>query len=210
MNRLREKLLLYAVTDRRWVGKGTLMDQVKAALDGGVTFVQLREKGLDYGNFLKLAVDVKNLTDRYGVPFVINDNVDIAVACGADGIHVGQSDLNAELARQKLGIGKIIGVSTTTVEQSVLAEKQGADYLGVGAMFPTNTKLNADLVSIQTLKDICQSVSIPVVAIGSIKPQNILSLSGTGIAGVAVVSAIFAQSDIRKSTQELLNLAKSL
>jgi len=210
MNRLREKLLLYAVTDRRWVGKGTFVDQVKAALDGGVTFVQLREKGLDYGNFLKLAVDVKNLTDRYGVPFVINDNVDIAVACGADGIHVGQSDLNAELARQKLGIGKIIGVSTTTVEQSVLAEKQGADYLGVGAMFPTNTKLNADLVSIQTLKDICQSVSIPVVAIGSIKPQNILSLSGTGIAGVAVVSAIFAQSDIRKSTQELLNLAKSL
>lgn len=206
----KDSLLLYAVTDRTWLGSKTLAEQVENCLKGGVTMMQLREKELDNEAFLKEAMEIKTLCKRYGVPFLINDNVEIAIACDADGVHVGQSDMEAGDVRQKLGGDKIIGVSAHTVDQAILAEKSGADYLGVGSVFTTSTKLDAGLVNRETLKAICNTVSIPIVAIGGIYAHNILELSGTGIKGVAVVSAIFAQKDIEKSTKELLELAKKM
>ena len=168
-----EELLLYAVTDRYWLGDETLYQQVEKTLKGGTTFVQLREKKLDEDNFLKEAIEIKELCRKYNVPFVINDNVDIALKMDADGVHVGQSDMEALDVRKLLGPDKIIGVSAQTVEQAVLAEKHGADYLGVGAVFQTNSKDDADFVSYDTLKAICEAVSIPVVAIGGITKDNI-------------------------------------
>ena len=195
MNIEREKMLVYAVTDRTWLNGQTLEEQVEKAIKGGATFLQLREKKLCYDDFLKQAIALKKITDKYNIPFVINDNVDIAIAVGADGVHVGQKDMEAGKVRQKLGQNKIIGVSVQTVEQAILAQKQGADYLGVGAVFSTSTKLDASEVSFETLQKICNAVSIPVVAIGGISQSNILQLKGSGIDGVAVVSAIFAQKD---------------
>ena len=196
-------LLLYAVTDRYWFGKRTLHDVVKESLDGGVTFVQLREKHLDQAHFLEEAKDLKMLCKAYNVPFVINDNVDIALEMDADGVHVGQSDMEAGDVRAKLGPDKIIGVSAQTVEQAVLAEKRGADYLGVGAVFPTNSKDDATDVSYETLKAICQAVSIPVIAIGGITKDNVEELSGSGICGIAVISAIYGQKNIKDATANL-------
>lgn len=196
-------LLLYAVTDRSWLNGETLYSQVEQSLKGGATFMQLREKELDDAAFLEEAVALKDLCARYHVPFVINDNVEIAVKMDADGVHVGQSDMEAGDVRAKLGPDKIIGVSCKTVEQALLAQSRGADYLGVGAMFPTDTKLDAAEVSFETLTEICRAVDIPVVAIGGIKARNLDRFRGTGIAGVAVVSAIFAQKDIRQATAEL-------
>ena len=196
-------LLLYAVTDRYWLGKRTLHDVVKESLDGGVTFVQLREKHLDQAHFLEEAKDLKMLCKAYNVPFVINDNVDIALEMDADGVHVGQSDMEAGDVRAKLGPDKIIGVSAQTVEQAVLAEKRGADYLGVGAVFPTNSKDDATDVSYETLKAICQAVSIPVIAIGGITKDNVDELSGSGICGIAVISAIYGQKNIKDATANL-------
>lgn len=196
-------LLLYAVTDRYWLGKRTLHDVVKESLDGGVTFVQLREKHLDQAHFLEEAKDLKMLCKAYNVPFVINDNVDIALEMDADGVHVGQSDMEAGDVRAKLGPDKIIGVSAQTVEQAVLAEKRGADYLGVGAVFPTNSKDDATDVSYETLKAICQAVSIPVIAIGGITKDNVEELSGSGICGIAVISAIYGQKNIKDATANL-------
>ena len=196
-------LLLYAVTARYWLGKRTLHDVVKESLDGGVTFVQLREKHLDQAHFLEEAKDLKMLCKAYNVPFVINDNVDIALEMDADGVHVGQSDMEAGDVRAKLGPDKIIGVSAQTVEQAVLAEKRGADYLGVGAVFPTNSKDDATDVSYETLKAICQAVSIPVIAIGGITKDNVEELSGSGICGIAVISAIYGQKNIKDATANL-------
>lgn len=196
-------LLLYAVTDRYWLGKRTLHDVVKESLDGGVTFVQLREKHLDQAHFLEEAKDLKMLCKAYNVPFVINDNVDIALEMDADGVHVGQSDMEAGDVRAKLGPDKIIGVSAQTVEQAVLAEKRGADYLGVGAVFPTNSKDDATDVSYETLKAICQAVSIPVIAIGGITKDNVEELSCSGICGIAVISAIYGQKNIKDATANL-------
>lgn len=196
-------LLLYAVTDRYWLGKRTLHDVVKESLDCGVTFVQLREKHLDQAHFLEEAKDLKMLCKAYNVPFVINDNVDIALEMDADGVHVGQSDMEAGDVRAKLGPDKIIGVSAQTVEQAVLAEKRGADYLGVGAVFPTNSKDDATDVSYETLKAICQAVSIPVIAIGGITKDNVEELSGSGICGIAVISAIYGQKNIKDATANL-------
>ncbi len=196
-------LLLYAVTDRYWLGERTLHDVVKESLDGGVTFVQLREKHLDQAHFLEEAKDLKMLCKAYNVPFVINDNVDIALEMDADGVHVGQSDMEAGDVRAKLGPDKIIGVSAQTVEQAVLAEKRGADYLGVGAVFPTNSKDDATDVSYETLKAICQAVSIPVIAIGGITKDNVEELSGSGICGIAVISAIYGQKNIKDATANL-------
>lgn len=196
-------LLLYAVTDRYWLGKRTLHDVVKESLDGGVTFVQLREKHLDQAHFLEEAKDLNMLCKAYNVPFVINDNVDIALEMDADGVHVGQSDMEAGDVRAKLGPDKIIGVSAQTVEQAVLAEKRGADYLGVGAVFPTNSKDDATDVSYETLKAICQAVSIPVIAIGGITKDNVEELSGSGICGIAVISAIYGQKNIKDATANL-------
>lgn len=210
MNCDKKDLLLYAVTDRSWLNGETLYSQVEKALKGGATFMQLREKDLDEESFLKEAVEIKELCRKYGVPFVINDNVDIALSMDADGVHVGQSDMEALDVREKLGPDKIIGVSAQTVEQALLAEKHGADYLGVGAVFHTGTKLDADDVSFETLKEICQAVSIPVVAIGGITRDNLMKLKGSDIAGVAVVSAIFAQKDIEAATRDLLEKTKEM
>lgn len=203
MNCRPEDMLLYAVTDRTWLHGETLESQVEKALKGGATFIQLREKTLDYKTFLEEAKVLKALCARYHVPFVINDNVDVALAVDADGVHVGQSDMEAQAVREKLGPDKIIGVSCKTVEQALLAQARGADYLGVGAMYPTDTKSDASEVTVQALADICAAVDIPVVAIGGIKPGRLMPLKGTGVDGVAVVSAIFAEADIERAAREL-------
>lgn len=199
----KKDLLLYAVTDRHWLGQNTLCDVVKQSLLGGATFVQLREKELDYENFLDEAKSLKELCLQCGVPFVINDNVDLAIEIDADGVHVGQDDMEAGAVREKLGSDKIIGVSAQTAEEALLAEKRGADYLGVGAVFPTNSKDDALEVPFSELKAICEAVSIPVVAIGGITQDNVCELAGSGIDGIAVISAIFGQEDIRAATEKL-------
>ncbi|MDO5336168.1 MAG: thiamine phosphate synthase [Eubacteriales bacterium] len=208
MNCVRESLMLYAVTDRAWLGEDTLYHQVEQALKGGATFIQLREKNLDEEHFLEEAREIKELCRQYQVPFVINDNVDIALKIDADGVHVGQSDMEAGDVRAKLGPDKIIGVSAQTVEQALLAQKRGADYLGVGAVFPTGSKADATEVEHEVLRDICRSVKIPVVAIGGITRDNVAALSGTGIDGIAVISAIFAQPDIETAARELKKRAR--
>lgn len=205
-----KELLLYAVTDSRWLHGESLAAQVEKAVRGGATFVQLREKELDKEHFLKEAQEIKTVCGKYNVPFVINDDVDIAVAADADGVHVGQSDMEAGDVRRRIGPDKILGVSAQTVEQAVLAEKRGADYLGVGSVFSTGTKLDADYVSYDTLKAICETVSIPVIAIGGITKENINGLSGSGICGVAVVSAIFAEKDIEKAAEDLAEAAREM
>lgn len=204
----KKDLLLYAVTDRYWLNGETLYEQVEKTLKGGATFVQLREKELDDDTFLAEAIEIQELCRRYKVPFVINDNVEIARKMNADGVHVGQSDMEAGDVRALLGEDKILGVSAQTVEQAILAEKRGADYLGVGAVFYTGSKADADDVSHETLKAICEAVSIPVVAIGGIGKHNVLELSGSGICGIAVISAIFASEDITSATAELKAFTK--
>ena len=200
---LAEKLLLYAVTDRHWLGERTLYEVVRDSLDGGVTFLQLREKNLDEDSFYEEAVRLQAMAREYKVPFVINDNVEIAVRMNADGVHVGQDDMEAGNVRALIGPDKILGVSAQTVEQAVLAEQQGADYLGVGAVFPTGSKDDAVDVPFETLKAICEAVSIPVVAIGGITLENTPELAGTGICGIAVISAIYAQKNIREAASAL-------
>lgn len=206
----RDTMCLYAVTDRAWVGKQTLLDQVEEALKGGVTCVQLREKVLEKEKFLEEALEMKKLCTKYQIPFIINDNVEIALKCKADGIHVGQSDMEAGNVRKLAGEHMIIGVSVRTVEEAVAAEKSGADYLGVGAMFPTSTKLDAADVSYETLKEICSTVTIPVVAIGGINKNNIQELAGTGVDGIALVSAIFAAENIEETCRELKSISKKM
>lgn len=206
----KKTMLVYAVTDRTWLNGQTLENQVEQAIQGGATFVQIREKELDYNAFLEQAQKVKKITDKYHIPFVVNDNVDIAIAIDADGVHVGQKDMEAGQVRQKLGQDKIIGVSVQTVEQALSAQKNGADYLGVGAVFSTSTKLDASEVSFETLQQICSAVEIPVVAIGGISAQNILQLKNSGVDGVAVVSALFAQKEVAQAAKELATLAKQL
>ena len=203
-------MLLYAVTDRLWVGEKTLSEQVEEAIKGGATFIQLREKTFGYDEFLQEAKQIKKVTDRYQVPFVINDYIKVAVDCGADGVHIGQDDIRLEDARKLVGPDRIVGVSVQTVEQAIAAEKSGADYLGAGSMFSTSTKMDADMVSFETLKKICNAVNIPVVAIGGINQSNILELSGTGVDGAAIVSAIFAASDIKEASRELHILSKKM
>ncbi len=207
---LKEAMCLYAVTDSMWLDGRTLPEVVKEALEGGATFMQIREKDLSFDAFVKLASEVKMVTDAYAVPFVVNDEVEIARMIDADGVHIGQSDKALTEARHILGPDKIIGVSAQTVEQAMEAEKNGADYLGVGSVFSTSTKLDADDVSLDTLQEICKAVSIPVVAIGGISKDNILDLRGTQVDGVAVVSAIFAAKNIQSETKKLLEIAKRL
>lgn len=206
----KSSLLLYAVTERSWLKNRTLHDAVEEALKAGVTFLQLREKNLDYDSFLQLAIEIKKIADKYNVPFVINDNVDVAIACGADGVHVGQEDMDAKEVRKIIGPDKILGVSAETVEQAIRAEQSGADYLGVGAVFPSPTKLDAEVVSFETLKEICKTVSIPVVAIGGINEDNAMRLAGSGIAGIAVISAIFAKDDITAAVKKLREISSRL
>ncbi|MFU7515341.1 thiamine phosphate synthase [Clostridium sp. HCS.1] len=206
----KSQLLLYAVTDRAWLSNRTLEHDVEEALKGGVTILQLREKNLEEKDFLEEAININMLCKKYNVPFIVNDNVDIAIKCNADGVHVGQSDLNAETVRKIIGQDKILGVSAKNKEEALIAEKMGADYLGVGSIFTTSTKLDADYVSIEELKNICESVSIPVVAIGGISEENIRELKGSKIDGVAVVSAIFAKENIKEGTKEFIKITKEV
>ena len=199
----KKDLLLYAVTDRSWLNGETLYSQVEKALEGGATFVQLREKHLDHDAFLQEAKEIKALCAKYQVPFVLDDDVELALEVGADGVHVGQSDMEAGDVRAKLGEDKIVGVSAQTVEQALLAQERGADYLGVGAVFPTSSKDDAVEVDHEMVKAICEAVDIPVIAIGGITKDNVQELSGCGLCGIAVISAIFAKPDIKKATEEL-------
>lgn len=206
----KKMMLLYAVTDRAWTGTMSLYEQVEAALKNGVTCVQLREKELDEETFLQEAVEIGALCRKYQVPFIINDNVDIAVKCGADGVHVGQDDMMASDVRRRVGDRMIIGVSAHNVKEAVEAVKNGADYLGVGAVFNTSTKTNVSNMSAETLREICDAVNVPVVAIGGISADNIQKLKGSGVDGVAVVSAIFAAEDPGMVAAELLVLASDM
>lgn len=211
MSRLKkEDLLLYAVTDRTWLNGDTLYNQVEKALKGGATFIQLREKNLSNTEFLEEAKEIKQLCAKYNVPFVINDNVEIAKEIDADGVHVGQDDMEALDVRAVLGKDKIIGVSAHSVEEALLAQEHGADYLGVGAVFHTGTKSDATDLSRETLKAICDAVDIPVIAIGGISAENVLELSGNGLCGIAVISAIFAQKDIEAAARNLSELTKKM
>ena len=210
MNCTAEMLRLYAVTDRAWVGRQTLPQQVEAALKGGATCVQLREKHLDDTDMLAEAKTISALCRAYHVPFILNDNVPLAKLCGADGVHVGQDDLSAAEARRLLGPDKIIGVSAHNVAEAKKAFADGADYLGCGAMFATATKTNVTALPKETLRAICTAVPIPVVAIGGIHKQNLLSLAHCGEAGVALVSAIFAAKDIEAECRELRALVEQL
>ena len=213
-------LALYGVTDRWWVKQKLekagvpvtddalregLLEDTKAALEGGMTYVQMREKGdpMTEDELLTEALALKALCEEYGVPFVIDDDVELAVKCGADGVHVGQSDMACVEARKALGERKVVGVSAQTVEQAIQAERDGADYLGVGAVFPTGSKDDADDVSHDTVKAICDAVSIPVIAIGGISKDNVGQLAGLGLDGIAVISAIYASEDIKAATEDL-------
>ena len=206
----KKTMLLYAVTDRSWTGKQNLYEQVESALKGGVTCVQLREKDLDEESFLKEAIEICRLCKSYGVPFFINDNVEIAIKCHADGIHVGQEDMEASKVRERVGEEMMIGVSVHSVAEAIEAVKNGADCLGVGSMFSTSTKKDVDLLPKETLRDICAAVDIPVVAIGGINRSNIHKLSGSGADGVALVSAIFASEDIESECRELYKLSEEM
>ena len=207
---IRKSMCLYAVTDSMWLGNRTLPEVVKEALEGGATFLQIREKNLAYPEFVKLATEVKAVTYAYHIPYVVDDDVELAKEIDADGVHIGQSDLALVEARRVLGPDKIIGVSAHSVAEAIEAERNGADYLGVGSVFTTSTKLDAEAVSKATLKEICEAVSIPVVAIGGIQKDNMLQLKGTKVDGVAVVSAIFAAPDIRQAAKELRMTADEL
>ena len=203
-------MLLYAVTDRAWTGEQTLYEQVEAALKGGVTCVQLREKELDETAFLQEAKDICALCRRYGVPFIVNDNVDVAIACQAAGIHVGQEDMAAGKVRRRVGDAMLLGVSVHTVEEARRAVRDGADYLGLGAVFPTSTKTDVEQMTNETLRAICDAVDVPVVAIGGINRGNLLKLSGSGVDGVALVSAIFSAEDIEDTCRKLRLLAEGM
>ena len=210
MNITREQLKLYAVTDRTWLGNETLYEQVEKALKGGVTLVQLREKELDEETFEKEGRELLELCHRYHVPLIINDNVALAKKINADGVHIGQSDMEMQHARELLGVDKIIGVTAKTVEQAKAAQAAGADYLGSGAVFGTSTKADAKPMELALFQKICESVEIPVVAIGGISGDNVLQLKGRKMAGIAVVSGIFACEDIEKGTAELLEKVNSI
>lgn len=206
----RENLLLYAVTDRSWTENQTLYEQLEDALIGGVTCVQLREKNLSEEDFIQEAVEIRELCRKYNVPLIINDNINVAIKSNADGIHVGQEDVSAAEIRKLVGDNFIIGVTAKTVEQAKKAENDGADYIGVGAVFPSPTKTNAIRITNEQLNEICSSVSIPAVAIGGISLDNITELSGCKMSGVAVVSAIFAADDIKTTVQELKRTVQDL
>lgn len=206
----RDMLLLYAVTDRGWVGTQTLYEQIEDALKGGVTIVQLREKHLSEDEFVEEAVQIKQLCHRYHVPLIINDNVEVALKSGVDGVHVGIEDAPVGEIRKRAGKGLIIGATAKTVEQAKSAEKAGADYLGVGAVFPSPTKKNAIRITTEQLKEICSSVSIPAVAIGGINLDHVSELKGGGMDGIAVVSAIFAAVNIQQAAAELKKKAKEV
>ncbi len=206
----KDSLKLYAVTDRKWLKGNRLEDEVEKAVRSGVTMVQLREKEMSTNDLTALAIKIRDVVHKYNVPLIINDDIDAALASGADGVHLGQEDVCAAEARRRIGNSMILGVSAGTPKTAVEAEKNGADYIGAGAVFPTSTKFGAGLLTIDQLKAICRSVSIPVVAIGGITEENIMSLSGSGISGISVVSAIFGSNDVALSASRLRSLADKI
>lgn len=208
---IKKSMFLYGVTDRHWLKEEEkLVDKVRLALLGGATFIQLREKNMDREEMKQEAIEIRDLCREFNVPFVVNDDVLLAKEIDADGVHVGQEDMEAIKAREILGEGKIIGVSAQTVEEAIIAEKNGATYLGVGAVFPTGSKDDAIMVSKETLKAITKAVSIPVVAIGGISKENVTELAGCGLDGISVISAIFGQEDIEEATKELKKKTKKI
>ena len=206
----KEALTLYAITDRYWLNGNKLTDVVENVLKNGATFLQLREKEFSHEEMVQEAMEIKEIAARYQVPFVINDDIYAAKEIDADGVHIGQSDMEYQKARQILGPDKIIGISAATLEEAVAAEKAGADYIGVGAVFPTDTKADPIPVTLEELKQITDAVSIPVVAIGGINADNLTKLAGTGIDGISVISAIFGQPDPGIATKELLARTKEI
>ena len=210
MRLLPEELRLYAVTDRRWLDGRTLYDAVREAIDGGATLVQLREKDLDPETFRQEAAEIRDLCASRGIHLLITDNVALAKEVNADGVHLGQDDMDPAEARKLLGPDKIIGVTAKTIEQAVRAENAGADYLGVGAVFPTGSKLDAKRITMEQLSAVARAVSIPCVAIGGITEQNAEELRGSGVSGIAVVSALFAQRNIRVAAKKLRRIADGI
>lgn len=209
-DKIKKAMQLYLVTDRHWLKAHSLYEDVEAAINGGVTCVQLREKHLNHQLFVQEAKELKELCNQNQIPLIINDNVEVMLEVDADGIHVGQSDMQAQDVRKLIESDKVLGVSVQTVEQAITAQNAGADYLGVGAVFPTGTKDDAIEVDLATLQDICQHVDIPIVAIGGINQENLLQLKGSGIDGIAVVSAIMAAEDIIEATKQLKERTKEL
>lgn len=210
MNDIRKMMKLYAVTDRAWTGKQTLFDQAEAAMRGGITCLQLREKNMDKDEFLKEALEMKELCRSYNIPLIINDDPYIAVKSGADGVHIGQKDMSLKEAREITGNGMIIGVTAALPELAVNAEKNGADYIGSGAVFGSSTKADAKPLSHDVLREITASVNIPVVAIGGITRDNMAKLAGMGIAGAALVSAIFSADDIEAECRYLMKISEQI
>ncbi|MCC8068370.1 MAG: thiamine phosphate synthase [Ruminococcus sp.] len=206
----KNRCLLYAITDRTWLNGRTLEDVVEQSLMGGADIIQLREKNLEFNTFLDTAIKIKRLTEKYRVPLIINDNIEVCIQSNADGVHIGQGDIPLVKARKILGKNKIIGVTAKTIQQSKEAQLNGADYIGVGAMFGSTTKKDALPLTFEQLSDIRKSVTIPIVAIGGITADNIHKFKGTGVDGIAVVSAIFKQSDIKSATEMLLDKISEL
>ncbi|MCD7799714.1 MAG: thiamine phosphate synthase [Ruminococcus sp.] len=206
----KNRCLLYAITDRTWLNGRTLEDVVEQSLMGGADIIQLREKNLEFNTFLDTAIKIKRLTEKYRVPLIINDNIEVCIQSNADGVHIGQGDIPLVKARKILGKNKIIGVTAKTIQQSKEAQLNGADYIGVGAMFGSTTKKDALPLTFEQLSDIRKSVTIPIVAIGGITADNIHKFKGTGVDGIAVVSAIFKQSDVKSATEMLLDKISEL
>lgn len=208
---IRQAMLLYAVTDQRWLSAGqSLLSVCADVLENGATFLQIREKDLCEDAFEAEAVKLKALCKKYRVPYVVNDSVEIALRIDADGVHVGQSDIQGRDIRRLIGPDKILGISAGTVEEAIAAEEAGADYIGIGAVFETSTKKNARNLTAEKLREICNAVSIPVVAIGGINSKNLMELKDSGVDGIAVISAIFAAENPGKATRELLALSKEM
>ncbi|MBQ6786142.1 MAG: thiamine phosphate synthase [Lachnospiraceae bacterium] len=206
----KDDLLLYAITDRSWLGDSTLTEQVEKALKGGITMLQLREKNMPYEQVRQTAIELKTLCRKYSIPFIINDYVELAKEIGADGVHVGQSDTSVSRARALLGENAIIGATAKTVEQALEAQEQGADYLGSGAVFGSGTKLDAKPMEHALLQSICEAVSIPVVAIGGITRENVSALKGRGMSGIAVIGGIFGQEDLQLAASELKKIMQEI
>lgn len=206
----KKNVLLYAITDRQWLDGRTLASQVEEVLQGGATFLQLREKYLKHDELVKEAVVIKKIASKYNVPFVIDDDIYAAKEADVDGVHIGQNDIDYKKARKILGNDKIIGMTAHNLKEAIAAQNAGADYIGTGAVFTTSTKKDTIPMSFTTLKEITDHITIPVVAIGGINHNNILKLKGSGIDGVAVISALFAQENIKRATQELLNFCKEI
>ena len=206
----KESMLVYAITDRHWTGEKTLEQQVDEVLKNGATFLQIREKNMPHDELVKEAVLIKEIAKKYNVPVVIDDDIYAVIESGVDGVHIGQKDMDYIEARKLLGDDKIIGMTAPSVELAKKAEKLGADYIGAGAVFNTSTKKDTKPLELSTLKEICSSISIPVVAIGGIDQSNVRKLKGTDIDGVAVISALFGASDPGEATRELVSIMKDV